>query len=173
MQITLELTESQFARAGAVTALEELAALGYGIALDDFGTGYSALSAIHTLPVSVVKIDQSFVERLPHDASAEALIAAMTAMCAQLAITVVAEGVETESQSRAVRDLGCDVGQGYLFGRPQPVDAFTPEMLEPRPVRTPCDRRLSGNDCGRVEPARLPRRRWNALARPLGRQGPR
>ena len=134
LQITLELTESQFARAGAVTALEELAALGYGIALDDFGTGYSALSAIHTLPVSVVKIDQSFVERLPHDASAEALIAAMTAMCAQLAITVVAEGVETESQSRAVRDLGCDVGQGYLFGRPQPLDAFTPEMLEPRPV---------------------------------------
>jgi EAL domain-containing protein (putative c-di-GMP-specific phosphodiesterase class I) len=133
-QISLELTETQFARAEAVTALEELAALGYGIALDDFGTGYSALSAIHTLPVSIVKIDQSFVARLPHDASAEALIAAITAMCGQLAITVVAEGIETQAQERAVRDLGCQFGQGYLFGRPMPLDAFTPEMFDSRAV---------------------------------------
>jgi len=127
--ISLELTEAQFVRAEAVTALEELAALGYAIALDDFGTGYSALSAIHTLPVSVVKIDQSFVARLPHDASAEALIAAISALCDQLDITVVAEGVETVTQARAVRDLGCRIGQGYLLGRPQPLEAFTPDTL--------------------------------------------
>src|SRR4051794_9714681 len=124
--ISLELTEAQFVRAEAVTALEELAALGYAIALDDFGTGYSALSAIHTLPVSVVKIDQSFVARLPHDASAEALIAAISALCGQLDITVVAEGIETFTQARALRELGCRIGQGYLLSRPQPLEAFTP-----------------------------------------------
>ena len=128
-QVTLELTEAQFVRPSAVTALEELAALGYVIALDDFGTGYSALSSIHTLPVSVVKIDQSFVSRLPHDASAEALLAAISALCEQLAITVVAEGLETDQQARTVRDLGCRIGQGYLLGRPQPIEAFTTEAL--------------------------------------------
>jgi PAS domain S-box-containing protein len=128
-QVSLELTEAQFVRPEAVAGLEELAALGYAIALDDFGTGYSALSAIHMLPVSIVKIDQSFVARLPHDASAEALIAAITALCEQLAITVIAEGIETEQQARGVRDLGCRIGQGYLFARPQPIEVITPETL--------------------------------------------
>jgi PAS domain S-box-containing protein len=127
--ITLELTEAQFVRAEAVSALEQLAAAGYAVALDDFGTGYSALSAIHTLPVSTVKIDQSFVARLPHDASAEALIAAIGALCDQLGITVVAEGIETLAQARAIRELGCRIGQGYLLGRPQRLDAFTPGSL--------------------------------------------
>ena len=128
-QISLELTEAQFVRPEAVATLEELAALGYHVALDDFGTGYSALSAIHTLPVSIVKIDQSFVGRLPRDASAEALIAAMTALCGQLGIAVIAEGVETAEQAHALRDLGCRIGQGFLFGGPQPLDAFTGEPL--------------------------------------------
>ena len=128
--VSLELTEAQFVRPEAVVALEELAALGYTIALDDFGTGYSALSAIHTLPVSVVKIDRSFVDRLPHDASAEALVAAISALCEQLAITVVAEGIETQQQARAVRDLGCQLGQGYLLGRPKPLEAYATEPLE-------------------------------------------
>jgi len=130
--ISLELTEAQFVRPEAVAALEELAALGYSIALDDFGTGYSALSAIHLLPVSIVKIDQSFVARLPHDASAEALIAAISALCDQLAITVIAEGIETEQQARAVRDLGCRIGQGYLFGHPQPIESITRASLRRR-----------------------------------------
>ncbi len=131
-QVSLELTEAQFVRPDAVAGLEELAALGYSIALDDFGTGYSALSAIHMLPVAIVKVDQSFVARLPHDASAEALIAAITALCEQLAITVIAEGIETKQQARTVRDLGCRFGQGYLLGRPQPIDAITRESLQRR-----------------------------------------
>lgn len=149
-QITLELTEAQFARPEAVTALDELAAIGYAIALDDFGTGYSALSAIHTLPVSTVKIDRSFVARLPHDASAEALIAAIIAVCKQLGITVVAEGIETQVQALTVRDLGCRLGQGYLLGYPLPLSNYTPEMLKPRPLegtskkRKPADRSVSG-----------------------------
>ena len=134
-QVSLELTEAQFVRPEAVAALEELAALGYTIALDDFGTGYSALSAIHTLPVSVVKIDRSFVDRLPHDASAEALVAAISALCKQLTITVVAEGVETLAQAYAVRDLGCRLGQGYLLGRPQPLAAYAAAPLNPWRVR--------------------------------------
>lgn len=127
--ISLELTEAQIVRAEAVAALEELAAVGYTIALDDFGTGYSALSAIHTLPVSIVKIDQSFTARLPHDASAEALIAAISALCDQLHIAIVAEGVETVAQAQAIRDLGCRIGQGYLFSPPQPLEAITANTL--------------------------------------------
>lgn len=128
-QISLEVTEAHVVRSEAVATLEELAALGYAIALDDFGTGYSTLSAIHTLPVSAVKIDRSFVARLPDDPSAEALIAAMSALCDQLGLTVIAEGIETHAQARVVRDLGCRVGQGYLLSRPQPLHAFTPDKL--------------------------------------------
>jgi PAS domain S-box-containing protein len=141
--ISLELTEAQIVRAETITALEELAALGYGIALDDFGTGYSALSAIHTLPVSVVKIDQSFVARLPHDGSAEALIAAISALCGQLGITVVAEGIENVTQARAVRDLGCRIGQGYLLSRPQPLEAFTADTLRRTDVAAETRRRMA------------------------------
>ena len=154
-QLSLELTETQFARAEAVTALEELAALGYVIALDDFGTGYSALSSLHTLPVSIVKVDRSFVERLPYDASAEALIAAITALCQQLAITVVAEGVETEAQARAVRDLGCRIGQGYLFGRPQPLGALAPDNLKARSIAPRSRRSAAPRPIGAAAIARL------------------
>jgi EAL domain-containing protein (putative c-di-GMP-specific phosphodiesterase class I) len=142
-QISLELTEAQFARPETVAALEELAALGYAIALDDFGTGYSALSAIHTLPLSVVKIDQSFIARLPHNASAEALIAAIAALCDQLGITVVAEGVETLAQAGALRDLGCRIGQGFLFGRPEPLETFTAASLQRQDVAAKTRRRAA------------------------------
>jgi len=128
-QVTIELTETQFADAQVVRSLEELAAHGYSIALDDFGTGYSALSSLHLLPLSVVKIDRSFVERLPDDGAADALIAAMTAMCGQLAITVVAEGVETPEQIASLRTLGCSRGQGFLLARPRPVAEHTPSSL--------------------------------------------
>jgi EAL domain-containing protein (putative c-di-GMP-specific phosphodiesterase class I) len=153
--ISLEITEAQFARAESVVALEELAALGYAIALDDFGTGYSALSAIHTLPVSVVKIDQSFVARLPHDASAEALIAAISALCDQLDITVVAEGIETLTQARAVRDLGCRIGQGYLLGRPQPLEAFTADTLRRTDIAAKTRRRTARPAIGEAARRRL------------------
>jgi PAS domain S-box-containing protein len=130
-QITVELTESQFAEPQVVSTLEQLAAVGYSIALDDFGTGYSALSSIHKLPLSVVKIDRSFVERIPDDPSADALIAAMTALCNQLAITVVAEGVETAAQVEALRNVGCGLAQGFLFSRPLPLDEHSPATLNP------------------------------------------
>lgn len=130
--IGIELTESQFARPETISALDDLAAVGYSIALDDFGTGYSALAALHTLPLSTVKIDRSFVERLPHDASADALIAAITALCNQLEITVVAEGIETPAQSLALQTIGCHVGQGFLFSPPQPLAEHGPLTLNPQ-----------------------------------------
>lgn len=135
-QMTIELTESQFADVNAVRALEELAAHGFAIALDDFGTGYSALSALHALPLSVVKIDRSFVERLPDDPAADALIAAMTALCSQLAIVVVAEGVETQEQMASLRSLGCTRAQGFLFSRPLPLSEHGSETLRMRLPRT-------------------------------------
>jgi len=137
-QVTIELTESQFADTQVVRSLEDLAALGYSIALDDFGTGYSALSSLHLLPLSVVKIDRSFVERLPDDAAADALIAAMTAMCSQLAITVVAEGVETAEQIASLRTLGCSRAQGFLLSQPRPVGEHTASSLQ---LQVPHDRR--------------------------------
>jgi EAL domain-containing protein (putative c-di-GMP-specific phosphodiesterase class I) len=153
--ITLELTEAQFVRTKVVVALEELTALGYSVALDDFGTGYSSLSAIHTLPLSLVKIDQSFVARLPHDASAEALVAAIMALCEQLHITVVAEGIETLAQARALRDLGCGIGQGYLLCRPQPIEAFTGTTVECKDIAARTRRRTAKPTVGDAALRRL------------------
>jgi len=153
--ITLELTEAQFARAETVAAIEELAALGYQVALDDFGTGYSALSAIHTLPVSIVKIDQSFIARLPHDAAAEALVAAISALCEQLGITVVAEGIETLPQARAVRELGCRLGQGYLLGRPQPLETMSGDDLRCTDIAAKTRRRTAKQSIGDAARRRL------------------
>jgi EAL domain-containing protein (putative c-di-GMP-specific phosphodiesterase class I) len=130
-QISIELTESQFAEPQVVSSLERLAATGYSIALDDFGTGYSALSSIHKLPLSVVKIDRSFIERIPDDPSADALIAAMTALCNQLAITVIAEGVESAAQVETLRNVGCGLAQGFLFSRPLPLHEHTAGTLHP------------------------------------------
>lgn len=142
--MTIELTESQFAEPQTVATLEDLAALGYSVALDDFGTGYSALASIHALPLSIVKIDRSFVDRVPADPSADALIAAMTALCNQLAITVVAEGVETHAQVTTLRNVGCGRAQGFLFSKPLPLSEHTQATLHPQlapvPPRTRRDR---------------------------------
>ncbi|HEU5033622.1 MAG TPA: EAL domain-containing protein [Mycobacteriales bacterium] len=140
--VSLELTESALVEPGTVSALEDLAAAGFTIVLDDFGTGYSALSLIHDLPLSVVKIDQTFISRLTSDSCAEAMVAAITSMCAQLRMTVVAEGIETSQQAVSARALGCHVGQGYLFARPQPLEQLSAASLRqrpqpPRPVTMP------------------------------------
>ena len=95
-------------------------ALGVRIALDDFGTGYSSLSYLARLPVDKLKIDQSFVRSLP-DRRVEALVETIVLMGKRLDKELVAEGIETEAQHAYLASLGCDTGQGYLFGRPVPV----------------------------------------------------
>ncbi|PNY80178.1 putative bifunctional diguanylate cyclase/phosphodiesterase [Deinococcus koreensis] len=125
-QLVLEITESALLDARrAEVVLAELRALGLRIALDDFGTGYSSLSAIATLPVQIMKINQSFTRDvgLPTPAGARALevVRSIVALAGALQLEVVAEGVETPEQAQALMQSGCHYLQGYYFGRPAPL----------------------------------------------------
>jgi diguanylate cyclase (GGDEF)-like protein/PAS domain S-box-containing protein len=101
--------------------LRRLADAGVRISLDDFGTGYSSLSWLTQFPVNVVKVDKSFTDEVGLDERKTAIVSAVVAVSHELGFTVVAEGVETEEQAARLLDLGCDHGQGYLFGRPLPI----------------------------------------------------
>ncbi|WP_369832098.1 putative bifunctional diguanylate cyclase/phosphodiesterase [Blastococcus sp. TBT05-19] len=121
--LTLELTEGVLVRDvdAVVAQLEALRALGVRIAIDDFGTGFSSLSYLRKLPADVLKIDRSFVMDLPAGRSATTLIASIVELARTLGLDVVAEGVETDDQRLALRDLQCGQAQGYFFARPQPA----------------------------------------------------
>ena len=122
--LIVEVTESAVMR-DAGRAIETLAALratGVSVAVDDFGTGYSSLGYLQTLPVDVIKIDRIFVAGVEKPFES-ALIRAVIQVAGALTLRTVAEGIETEAQAAALRDLGCQFGQGYLFGRPEPADA--------------------------------------------------
>lgn len=126
-RLHLELTETaMFGNEGdAVATLVRLRSLGVKILLDDFGTGFSGLSHLRRVTVDGVKIDRSFVAGMLEDQGDLALTSAVVVLGQSLGITVIAEGVETASQMEALRDRGCDYGQGYLFGK-----AMTGEALE-------------------------------------------
>ena len=100
---------------GTLRALREL---GVRLAIDDFGTGYSSLSYLHRFPVDILKIDRSFVERLSHASDNAELARTIVRLGQSLQLVTVAEGVEDSAQFLALRRMGCDVGQGYYFGRP-------------------------------------------------------
>lgn len=104
--------------------LEQLKALGISIAIDDFGTGYCSLGYLKDLPIDVLKVDKSFVQRVEtsrHDAE---IVAAVIAMAHKLRMKVVAEGIESEGQLEFLRDNHCDLGQGFLLGKPLTAEAF-------------------------------------------------
>ncbi|HEY2237976.1 MAG TPA: EAL domain-containing protein [Streptosporangiaceae bacterium] len=119
-QLCLEITET--ALIGEVADVQEvlagLAATGVRIALDDFGTGYSTLVHLQRLNADVLKIDRSFVEHISRSRRDREIVAAVTAMSHALGMTVVGEGIETSQQLTTLAELGCDEGQGLLFGRP-------------------------------------------------------
>ncbi len=122
-RLHIEITETALANAGpsAIKEVNRVADLGVHVALDDFGTGYSSLSLLRDLPVSTVKIDRSFVEPITEDPTAMAIVRSVIALCRELGITTVGEGVETQDQLTALRALGCAQAQGYLLGRPAPA----------------------------------------------------
>jgi len=124
--LTLELTESALLEADASTLdrLNELRESGIQIALDDFGTGYSSLVYLRQLPVSLIKVDQSFVGTMTTDPGSAAIVRAVTTLAGDLGLSWVAEGVETIEQWHALRELGDGKAQGYYFSRPQPADAL-------------------------------------------------
>jgi diguanylate cyclase (GGDEF)-like protein len=119
-QLELEVTESMAVDAVTDTrpVFRELEALGVRLAIDDFGTGYSALGRLQGLPFHTLKIDRSFVVGVENPYDEAPIVAAMIAMAHALKMEVVAEGVETEAQRAFLARHGCDIGQGYLFGRP-------------------------------------------------------
>jgi EAL domain-containing protein (putative c-di-GMP-specific phosphodiesterase class I) len=126
-RLTIEVTEtvlmSDARRAGHT--LEALRALGIRQSLDDFGTGYSSLSLITDLPTQEIKIDQSFVRKLPQDMTTRAVVRTLIQLAHELGRTIVGEGIDSPETQRLLTDLGCDIGQGYLLGQP-----MSPNELE-------------------------------------------
>ncbi|HMW21988.1 MAG TPA: EAL domain-containing protein [Burkholderiaceae bacterium] len=119
-RIMLELTESYLMHesAASIAKLVRLREMGFGIAIDDFGTGYSSLSYLKRLPVTKLKLDQSFVHDLPSDVNDAAIARAVLRLGETLGLEVVAEGVETEQQHVFILSEGCSFSQGFLYGRP-------------------------------------------------------
>ena len=129
--LTLELTESVLLEAGHVTttALLALRELGVQISIDDFGTGYASLRYLTQLPITAVKVDRTFTSGLPGDASKSTIVRAVTTLSAELGLTCVVEGIETEEQLHAL-PAGV-LGQGYLLGRPMPAAALADCLAAP------------------------------------------
>lgn len=124
--LMLEITESltMTDKGDTIASMARLVALGYRFSMDDFGTGYSSLSYLKRLPLYELKIDRSFVDDLPDDHNDVAIVRMILGMAATLGLKVVAEGVETRAQADFLLAHGCQGLQGYLFGRPAPVDAW-------------------------------------------------
>ncbi len=123
--LELEVTESAI-MADPVRALEilyELRALGVRLSVDDFGTGYSSFACLNRLPVDALKLDRSFVTPITTSASMRLIVQSIIEMGHALGLKVIAEGIETPEALELLRDMGCDVGQGYLISRPMPEDA--------------------------------------------------
>jgi diguanylate cyclase (GGDEF)-like protein len=129
--LELEITESLIMEdvSHSIVSLLAIRALGVTIAVDDFGTGFSSLSYLSKLPVDTLKIDRSFVADMVSGAGGMTLVSVIINMAHALKLNVVAEGVETEEQQRQLRLMHCDEMQGYLFGKPVPVDVFEKKYL--------------------------------------------
>jgi diguanylate cyclase (GGDEF)-like protein/PAS domain S-box-containing protein len=125
----LEITETALMSdvKAATVALRELRSLGLHLAVDDFGTGYSSLTYLKRFPVEAIKVDRSFVNGLGIDAEDSTIVDAVVKLGHSLGLSVVAEGVETPLQLSRLREIGCDRGQGYLFGRPRPSELIESE----------------------------------------------
>ena len=125
-QLKLEPTESLLLEDvdDTIAKMTALRAQGVRFALDDFGTGYSSLTYLRRLPLDQLKIDQSFVHDSPDEPNACVIVRTIIVLGQSLGLAVIAEGVESEKQRKFLADSGCLLYQGYLLGRPVPVDAF-------------------------------------------------
>jgi diguanylate cyclase (GGDEF)-like protein len=132
--LELEITEGSAMHdvEHTVRTLKDLKSLGVALAIDDFGTGFSSLSYLSRFPIDRLKIDQSFVSALGKDSSATAIASAVVTLGHSLGLRVIAEGVETQAQLNALRDLACDEIQGYLFSKPLGYEEFIACLREGR-----------------------------------------
>ena len=131
--LELEITESLIMEdiKHSIASLHAIRAMGVSIAIDDFGTGFSSLSYLSKLPVDTLKIDRTFVNDMTTAPEGLALVSTIINLARSLKLKVVAEGVETEEQSRQLRLLSCDEMQGYLFSKPVPIEIFEAKYLAP------------------------------------------
>lgn len=125
-RLELEITESMLMenQKDAITVLTQAREMGIRIAVDDFGTGYSSLANLKDYPVDCLKIDRHFVEHVPDDEDSNAIIDAIVALARRMQLQIVAEGIENEKQASFLRHAGCEIGQGYFYGRPQAAANF-------------------------------------------------
>ena len=123
-RLELEVTESTLIedRSRAAEVFEKISALGINLAIDDFGTGYSNLGYLADLPFKKLKIDKTFIDRIEQDMHMAQIVSAIIALARALGATAVAEGVERPAQEMLLRAAGCSVIQGFLFGRPMPIE---------------------------------------------------
>jgi EAL domain-containing protein (putative c-di-GMP-specific phosphodiesterase class I) len=133
--LELEITESMVMGdvRHSITVLQAIRAMKVRIAIDDFGTGFSSLSYLAKLPVDTLKIDRSFMTEMTAEPEGLALVSTIINLAHSLRLCVVAEGVETEEQSRLLRLLNCDEMQGFLYSKPLPVEVFETRFLAPPP----------------------------------------
>ena len=123
--------------AAAARVLDRLRAHGVSVWIDDFGTGYSSLAYLQRLPVGSLKISRHFMTGLENGESEAALVRAIVSLAATLGLETIAEGVETEAQRQILRDLGCRVGQGWLFAPALDAEAATRMLRRPLAALTP------------------------------------
>ncbi len=131
LRLRLELTESLLLSdaENVIAKMLELKSHGIGLALDDFGTGYSSLAYLRRLPLDLLKIDRAFVHDILIDPNVAAIARTIVALAHSLGLTVVAEGVEQQGQFDYLVEQGCTGYQGYLFGRPVPVQQLISSRL--------------------------------------------
>ncbi|MFB6447254.1 bifunctional diguanylate cyclase/phosphodiesterase [Bradyrhizobium tunisiense] len=134
-RLEIEITESVLLERGSENHdfMQRLKQLGIELALDDFGTGYSSLSYLTAFPFDKIKIDKSFIRNLTHQPRSSAIISAIVTLARGLDMSVTAEGVETREEFDRLKALGVNFAQGYLFGRPQPIE----RILFDEPVKSP------------------------------------
>ncbi|MEZ9369331.1 putative bifunctional diguanylate cyclase/phosphodiesterase [Shewanella sp. 10N.286.51.B2] len=137
--LKLELTESILLNDidKTIVKMNQIAALGIQFSLDDFGTGYSSLQYLKKLPLFQLKIDKSFVDGLVEDKCDQEIVRTIIAMAHNLGLTVIAEGVEDESQRQILSKEGCSHYQGYLCGKPETIDKFEARFSQPDTSSTP------------------------------------
>ena len=145
-RLTLELTESTLIDDAFTVEplLRQLRAHGVNLALDDFGTGYSSLTYLRVFPINIVKIDKTFIRSIGTEREDTAIVAAVIALAENLAINVIAEGIETEEQFAVLHQLACPYMQGYLFAQPKPIDQV-PSLLNPQILTSGPPRRRSAH----------------------------
>ncbi len=130
-RLVLEVTEGIVLNRieAVIEKMHLLRALGVGFSIDDFGTGYSSLSYLHRLPLCEVKIDKAFVSDMSHNPHSVAIVRSIIALGNSLRLKVVSEGVEDPAQKQLLGVMGCDVLQGYLLGKPVPLESFELALL--------------------------------------------